>query len=191
MTRRVVQRPTPAIALAILATLAMSGCTTSTPGAASTTSRTTQPSTTPSSATAADPLANVDPCSLLDPAVISQNQLQPDKSGIGPGTRYCQWDTGAITSGVGYNIAINVYDHAGLDQLSTVGFTVTNYPVGRHQGRMSKDTVGDACAVSIGVTSTSRVDVVGIDSTGRVDPACVEATTVAPSVEQKLPAEGN
>jgi hypothetical protein len=133
----------------------------------------------------------VDPCSLLSPAVISQNRLQQVKSGIGPGTRYCRWDTGAITSGVGYDIDIDVYDHAGLDQLSTAGFTVTNYPVGRHQGRMSKDTAGHGCLVSIGVTVMSRVDVVGIDSSGQLDRACVVATVVAPSVEQKLPVEGN
>jgi hypothetical protein len=169
----------------------MAGCNSSTPGTASGTSKTTQPSTTPSSTTAADPLANVDPCSLLDPAVISQNQLQQVKSGIGPGTRYCRWDTGAITSGVGYDIDVNVYDHAGLDQLSTAGFTITNYPVGRHQGRMSKDTAGHGCVVSVGVTGTSRVDVVGVDSSGQLDRSCVEATTVAPSVEQKLPVEGN
>jgi Protein of unknown function (DUF3558) len=186
-----VKHPTPVIALAILATLAMSGCTQSTPGAANTTSRTTKPSTRPSSMTTADPLASVNPCSLLDPAVVSQNQLQPDKSGTGPGTRYCRWDTGATASGVGYNIAINIYDGAGLDQLSTIGFTVTNDPVGQHSGRMSKDTVGGTCAVSIGVTSTSRVDVVAVDSGGQLDRACVVATAVAPSVERKLPVEGN
>lgn len=185
------QRPMPVIALAILATLALSGCATSTPGAASTTSRTTRPSTTPSSTTAAGPLANVDPCSLLDPAVISQNQLHPDKSGIGPGTRYCRWDTGTTANGIEYNIAINVYDHAGLDQLSTIGFTVSNYPVGKHSGRVSKDTVGGTCAVSIGVTTTSRVDVVGVDGAGDETRACGVATAVAPSVEQKLPVEGN
>ncbi|HEX3649374.1 MAG TPA: DUF3558 family protein, partial [Pseudonocardiaceae bacterium] len=136
--------------------------------------------------TAADPLASVDPCSLLDPAVISQNQLQHDTSGNGPGDRYCSWQT-AVTSDAGYSIAINIYDHAGLNQLNTVDFTVTNHPVGQHQGRMSKQTGGSACSVSVGVTSTSRVDVVGVDDSGQQDRSCVEATTVAPSVEQRLP----
>jgi len=184
-----VKHPTPAIASAILAVLVTGGCTTSTAGAPNTPTSTAQASITPTSAAAKDPLANVDPCSLLDQAVVSANQLQQGKSGTGPGTRYCRWDTGP--SGVGYNVAINIYDNAGLAQLSTVGFTITNYPVGRHQGRMSKDTVGGACAVSIGITSTSRVDVVGVDYGGQLDRACVVATTVAPAVEQKLPAGGS
>lgn len=181
--------PTPAIALVAIATFAVGGCTSTTPGAASTASDTSRATPAPTSTTVVDPLAKIDPCSLLDPAVIKQNQLESDKSGTGPGTRYCQWDTGA--SGVGYNIAINVYDKAGLDQLSTTGTTVTNDPVGRHPGRLSKDTTGGTCLVSIGVTSTSRVDVVGVDYGGQLDRACVVATTVAPSVEQKLPVEEN
>jgi hypothetical protein len=188
MTRRVVKYPTPMIASAILTVLVMGGCTTTTAGAPSTTNTRSPAGTTPTSATTKDPLAHTDPCSLLDQAVITANQLQPSKSGTGPGTRYCRWDTGA--SGVGYNLAVNIYDNAGLDKLSVAGFTVTNYPVGRHQGRMSKDTVGGACAVSIGVTSTSRVDVVGVDYGGQLDRACVVATTVAPAVEQKLPVGG-
>jgi hypothetical protein len=178
------------IGVAIVAALAAGGCTSTTPGAASTTTptattRDTSVSTPNSSA--ADPLANVDPCTLLDPAVVSQNQLQPGQSGTGPGTRYCRWTTKIAASGAGYSIAIDIYDHAGLDQLSTAGFAVTNYPVGRHQGRMSKDTAGDTCSVSIGVNSMSRVDVVGVDDLGQQNAACTVATTVAPSVEQKLP----
>jgi hypothetical protein len=191
MTRRVVPHPTPAIVLALFAVFVMSGCTTTTPGAASTISRAAHISATPgtTTVTVTDPLSRVDPCALLDPAVIQQNQLQSDKSGTGPGSRYCQWDTGA--SGVGYNVAINIYDHAGIDQLPTTGFVVTNDPVGNHSGRLSKATAGGACSVSIGVTSTSRVDVVGVDYSGQLDRACVVATTVAPSVAQKLPAGGN
>jgi hypothetical protein len=134
-------------------------------------------------------LAAVNPCSLLDKALITANRLQPDTSGTGPGTRYCRWNTGP--SGVGYSLAINIYDNAGLDRLSTAGFTIANYPVGHHQGRLSKDTVGGACSVSIGFTSTSRVDVVGVDYAGQLDRACVVATTVAPAVEQKLPVGGS
>jgi hypothetical protein len=186
MIRRVVPHPTPVIASAILTVLVAGGCTTATAGTPTTNTRT---STTSTSATANDPLAHTDPCSLLDQAVITANQLKPDTSGIGPGTRYCRWDTGP--TGIGYNIAINIYDNAGLDQLSTDGFIITNYPVGHHQGRMSKDTIPGVCSVSIGITRTSRVDVVGADYGGQEDRACVVATTVAPAVEQKLPGGGS
>lgn len=181
MIRKVVRHPVFVIALVVLTTFVVGGCAGTTPGTATSTPSTL--GTTP----AADPLTGVDPCSLLTSEVISQNHLQPGPSGTAAGTRYCRWDTGPTSSGVEYSIAINVYDHAGLDQLNTVAFTVTNYPVGIHHGRMSKRVHGGTCTVSIGVTGTSRVDVVGDDHSGQQDRSCVEATTVAPSVEQRLP----
>jgi len=95
MIRRVVTCQTCAVVSAALLVLAMGGCTSTTPGIAGTTNSTAPTSTAPSSTTPSDPLASVDPCTLLAPAVISQNQLRPDTSGTGPGTRYCRWDTAA------------------------------------------------------------------------------------------------
>jgi uncharacterized protein DUF3558 len=189
MTGRIV-RHLKFVAMAALIAIATAACSGTTPGTATGTPSdpTTPPSitSTPGASTAADPLADIDPCSLLAPAVISQNQLQPDTSGTGPGDRFCRWQT-AVSSHNGYSIAINVYDHAGLHQLNTAAFAVTDHPVGRHQGRLSKQTGGSACLVSMGVTNTSRVDVVGVDDSGQQDRSCVLATTVAPAVEQRLP----
>ncbi|HKN98111.1 MAG TPA: DUF3558 family protein [Pseudonocardiaceae bacterium] len=180
------RHPTSVLALTVLTALVVAGCAGTTPGTAiGRTAQTT--ATTPGTTTAADPLAGVDPCSLLDPAVMSQNHLHPDTSGTELGVRYCRWDTGATTNGIEYTIAININDDAGLNQLNRPGFAVTNYPVGSHQGRMSKRVGGSTCAVSIGVTGTSRIDIVGSDRSGQQDRSCVEATTVAPSIEQRLP----
>jgi hypothetical protein len=127
----------------------------------------------------------------MDQAVISQNQLTLGQARPEPGARACLWDKNADASSPGYTVAIGIYDHAGLDQLNSTAFTITNYQVGKHQGRLSKDPAGHTCIVSIGVTGTSRVDVVGVDGAGRQEQACTVATLVAPSVEQKLPVGGN
>ena len=195
MTSRIVTHPRPVVALAIVVAITMGGCTNNTPGTASGTTPTStahDPTTSPSNANpAADPLANTNPCALIDPTIVSQNQLQPGKTGTNLGARFCRWNKNADSSGPGYIIGINIYDHAGLDQLNTADFTVTNYPLGKHQGRLSKDPAGGTCNVSIAVTSTSRVDIVGVDGEGRQAQSCTVATLVAPSVEQKLPVEGN
>jgi hypothetical protein len=114
------------------------------------------------------------------------------EAGTKLGARFCAWQHPVTTDGGGdYGISVNIYDKAGLDQLSTIGFVITNDRIGRHQGRLVRDTVGDACAVSIGITATSRVDVVGIPPGGKgTDVNCQLAEGVAPSVEQKLPVGG-
>jgi hypothetical protein len=187
-----VKYPTAMITTTIFAALALGGCTSTNSGNANATTPTTTaagPSASiPNSASAADPLATIDPCTLLDPAVISQNQLTPGRQRPEPKARTCSWDKDADSSSPGYTISVGIYDHDGLAQLNTTEFTVTNYQIGGHQGRLSKDPAGHTCAVSIGITGTTRVDVVGIDGGGRQEQACTVATLVAPSVEKKLPA---
>jgi uncharacterized protein DUF3558 len=185
-----VKGPISVTALLALVTL-VAGCTSVTQGNPSTTRSTeTTPggsTSTSNSSTADDPLAGIDPCTLLGAAIISTNQLTQGQTRPEPGARTCSWDKNADSSGPGYTVSIGIYDHAGLDKLNATDFTVTDYPVGQHQGRLSKDPAGHTCAVSIGITGTTRVDVVGIDGGGRQEQACTVATLVAPSVEQKLP----
>jgi hypothetical protein len=174
----------------------VSGCSSSTNGSPGpTSSATSAPSTsrTVAPTTASDgALASIDPCSLLDPAIVAQSGMHLTGYETSLGARSCSWDQDATaTNNGGFSIAINIYDHAGLDQLSTVGFTITNFPVGRHQGRLNQTTAnGNLCAVSIGVTATSRVDVQGVAGDGRQAVSCQLAETAAPSVEQKLPVGG-
>jgi hypothetical protein len=173
--------------------IVVAACSTGTSGSPSpspTTASAPTSRTSAAPATTASRLASIDPCSLLDPAIIAKNNMTKDQVGAAAGARYCSWQDHATATDLGFLIGINIYDAAGLDQLSTAGFTVTNYSVGQHQGRLSKDTVDTTCAVSIGVTSTSRVDVVGIDGANRGDVSCQLAKSVAPSVERKLPVGG-
>lgn len=191
MIRSVVNRHLSVAALVIVA-LGLGACSSSTSGSPGpeTAATTTQlGSSGPATSTEnGDPLASTDPCSLLDASVISQNQLSQGKSGTGPGNRNCRWNSAPGASGAGYVIAISIYDHAGLDQLSTTGYSVENDSIGQHQGRISKGTSSGTCIVSLGVSSTSRVDVFADDSGGNLAASCAIATQAAPSVEQKLPA---
>jgi hypothetical protein len=180
--------------------LVVGGCASDTsgspgPSSAGTTSPTALAPTSrtaPTPTTASDgALGFIDPCSLLDPAVVARNGMHNAGAETSLGARSCSWDRNADATGGGFSIAINIYDQAGLDQLNTINFTVTNYPIGRHQGRLNKETAGDTCSVSIGVTAMSRVDIVGVPPPGQgPSVGCQLAELAAPSIEQKLPVEG-
>jgi hypothetical protein len=191
MTRRIVNRPL--VVLALLGLAAAAGCTTGTPGTpgAPTTTSSAPPSTSSTSApatsaAAADPLAHTDPCSLLDPSIISQNGLSKGVPQQDPGARSCRWDT-PVSATPQYEIAIDIYDTAGLGDFNHEGFDISDYPVGRHQGQLVKENPGDVCVVDIGVTKTSRVSIAANTSTAQLEQGCVIAKATAVSVEQKLP----
>jgi hypothetical protein len=186
-----VNRPLVVISLIGLAMVAAcSNGTTGSPsptGSASATTQTDSPSTPATSASAAaDPLARTNPCTLLDPAIASQNQLTHGAPETGPAIRFCRWST-PISTDPQYEISIGIYDQYGLDALNPKAFNITDYPVGGHQGRLSKQVGGSVCIVSIAVTKTSRVDVSANVSNGQIELGCSIAEPTAKAVEQKLP----
>lgn len=179
---------TTLLAFVMVALGACSAGTQGTPGpVASTTTAQNGTGSVSTTTDTGDPLASVDPCTLLDPALLSQNQLVKSKSGIAAGARFCDWVSGPTATSVGYSVSVNVYDHAGLGDLSTAGFSITDHAVGQHQGRLSTPTAGDTCVVSMEMSPTSRVDVVGADGAAVVATSCKIATLIAPSVEHQLP----
>jgi hypothetical protein len=189
------KRTATTITLLVLVALAASACTstktgdpTTGNGSTTTTQSATTGTNTPPSATASDPLANTDPCTLMPAAVLSQNQLQPNKSGNELGARFCRWSHIADSSGSGYDVSINIYDHAGQDQLNTNNFTIMDFPLKHHPGKLAQAKVLHTCTVSIGITSTSRVDIIGTDGAGQLEAACTIAKLVGPAVENQLPA---
>jgi hypothetical protein len=181
----------PLVVLTLLGLAAVAGCTTGTPGVPTTTSAvppTTSSTSAPttSASAAADPLAHTDPCSLLDPSIISQNGLGQGVPKQDPGARSCRWDT-PVSATPQFEIAIDIYDTAGLGDFNHAGFDISDYPVGRHQGQLVKQNPGDVCSVDIAVTKTSRVAVRANTSTAQLEQGCVIAKATAVSVEQKLP----
>jgi hypothetical protein len=186
-----VNRPLVVISLIGLATVAAcSNGTTGSPSPTSSASATTQtdsPSTPPTSASAAsDPLARTNPCTLLDPALISKNHLTQSAPGIGASVRYCRWDS-PLTVNPQYDIQVGIYDNNGLGDFDHTNFDFTDYPIGRHQGQLVKDLLVHGCDVSIAVTKTSRVDVGVIASNGQLELNCTIAKATAPYVEPRLP----
>lgn len=183
--------------LVALVTMAAASCTTTTkgdPAASAGSTRTTDaPTSGASGATnppGADPLATVDPCSLLSPETVSKNGLTQGQPEPEPDARTCSWDKKADANSAGYGVSIGIYDHVGLNQINTSDVTISNHPLGHHQGRLVKFNALGTCHVALGVTGTSRVDVLGISGRGDIDEACAVAISVAPSVESKLPVAG-
>jgi len=128
------------------------------------------------------PSAAIDPCTLLTGTEIQQLGLLPSGRDTAAGGRACSWHkTGQ------YSVGIEVFDHAGLDQLSTVGRTITNHPVGAHDGRLVLSQ-GGGCGVYLQLTPTS---IVVVDTAGVLTDtqSCQLADQYATLIEQKLPAE--
>lgn len=138
-----------------------------------------------------DPLASVNSCSLLTTAQLSQYGLQQVSAKTENGARVCSWQGNIGPGPNGGEVDTNVYDTAGISQLNSNGFSITNHPVGKHQGRLVQSTDGAGlCAVSIAVTATSRIDVRGDALTGQQSQDCQIAEQFAPIVEQNLVALG-
>lgn len=157
-----------------------------------TTSTDTGGGSTPSSASGGGSgLASVQPCDLLDPSVVSQNQLSKTGSGTDSGARTCTWQKSVdINGNGGFTVGVDIRDDQGLSQLQTSGYTVTDHTVGSHQGKQLQSAASGTCAVALGVTSSSRVDV-HVNGTGDIAQMCQTADTLAQAVEPKLPAGGN
>lgn len=181
------------IPLLVSAAIGLGACSGTTPGTAS--RATTDPLTpsmngsSTSSSDASATLASTQPCDLLSGSELSQlgvgNHGTPD---TGSGARTCSWQHPTDVSGTGYLVAADVRDHQGIKDINTDGVTVTDHSVGRHQGRLLKDTSGgDGCTVVIGVTDSSRVDVQANTNQATVDASCQLALRVAPLVEARLP----
>lgn len=180
----------PVLAATILGLGACSGTTpgTGSPAGADSATQLSDSNTTPSSDSGAK-LASTQPCDLLSAGELSQLGVGAQgKAATDAGARTCSWQHPAGAGGAGYLIAADIRDHQGIKDIVTDGYSVTDHPVGRHQGRLLRDaTGGDLCAIIIGVTDSSRVDVNANTDAGTVDASCQWTLRVAPLVEARLP----
>ena len=180
-----------AFALLATALLGLAGCTNSSTGSPLPTSSTEDGQTVssgPSTSTenAAVKLAAIDPCSLLTQAQLDQHGLRKQSSGNVAGARDCAWNRRVDENGKGgFTVGPAIWDHQGLKDINTDGQIVTDTPtIGKHQARQAKQANGDACFVAIGVTDSSRVDVVASGDPGQ---GCVLANQFAKLIEPQLP----
>ncbi|WP_188316715.1 DUF3558 family protein [Solihabitans fulvus] len=151
--------------------------TTSTPSGSDSSDNTSNP---PSSSTGGGPLAGADPCSLL-----SQSDAQNLKFIKGPvrekiGTAdTCRWNPRDMT------VAVGIRTNVGLAGVQANGNPITDSKIGGHQTRQTLGS-GGSCIIAIGVTPSSRVDV--LVTTGPSTDPCPTALQVAQLVEPRLPA---
>lgn len=146
--------------------------TTSSPSNGGTSGAVTSPSN------ADDSLGKVDPCTLLTKneaaEVGASNEPKPEKIGS---ARTCRWKPqNALFSVV-------IRTNAGVSDVQAPG-EVTDITVGHHQAKKFVGA-GGSCTVAMGVTSSSRVDIV-LNADSRVDP-CPPTLRIAELVEPKLP----
>ncbi|MFI9818656.1 DUF3558 family protein [Saccharothrix variisporea] len=176
--------------LAAAALVVMTACTASTSGDAkpapdtggSTSSKDTGSSTSSSTSTkASGSLADTDPCSLLSRSEAERvvgplkEEPKPEKIGSSRGCAFTP-DRASLSVGIRANV--------GLSALLPNGGEIKDITVGQHQARQLLDATG-SCGIYLGVTSSSRVEVVLNTATSN-DP-CTPALRIAELVEPKLP----
>jgi hypothetical protein len=132
------------------------------------------------------PLAAVNPCSLTAQVTVKLTKL---KSGQG----YCQWvysSSKNIRTAQIEQVEVDLVYTAGLGGIAgSPSMTVTPYPaIAGHQARQAIEASLHTCLISVGVTSSSRVDVGVDDYLGSAVGACTLARRVAPMIAQQLPA---
>ncbi|HEV7648745.1 MAG TPA: DUF3558 family protein [Actinophytocola sp.] len=188
MTVRLLLLPMVAVAA-----LALAGCSEQTAGSASpggdTGENTGAPTipggettgeSTESSAPGGDSgTADLQPCAMLSQG--DQYQLKVTggaEDEVGP-ERLCQW-----TASGSHTVSVGIADELGLDDVQSSG-AKTPMKVGSHDAVQFTGGVS-SCAVALGVTDTSRVDVISA-ANGDEAKACTIAKQAAALVEPKLP----
>jgi Protein of unknown function (DUF3558) len=146
---------------------------------------------TPSSSSGGSGLAALQPCDLITASALTQYQLSKTGSGNEEDARTCTWQKSVDVNGDGgYTTGVDIRENEGLSDVVSSGYTVTDDQVGSHQGKQLQATGGGTCAVAIGVTSKSRVDV-HVSGAGDTSQMCQLANNLAKVVEPQLPAGGN
>lgn len=177
------------VPLVAVLTLGLAGCATETPGDATAGDSPNAPTipggdpgteapTGPTSEPADAGTADLEPCDLLTTAEQAKFDVDggvADEVGV---ARACEWQSNEHT------ITVGVFDDLGLDDV------VSKTPakplkVGSHDAVQATGGVS-TCAIAIGVTETSRVDVAGVAG-GDMTKACAVAKQAAELVEPKLP----
>ncbi|GAB2983095.1 DUF3558 domain-containing protein [Saccharothrix stipae] len=128
------------------------------------------------------PLDGADPCGLLTKGEAEQvtgaQTADPVVEQLGS-ARVCNFAPQKARLGVGIRTT------AGLDQVQSNGNVVQDLVIGRHQAKQAIGATG-SCGIFIGVTESSRVDVVLNSGSPDEDP-CPAAMRVAELVEPRLP----
>ncbi|MFD0199889.1 MULTISPECIES: DUF3558 domain-containing protein [Saccharothrix] len=152
------------------------------PTSAPETSSTSDTAASSSSPTSGGSLEDTDPCSFLTKSEAEQltgaqrKDPAPEKLGS---ARVCGFSPESASFGIG--IRTNV----GLAGVQPNGGVIEEIVVGRHQAKQLLGATG-SCGIYIGVTDSSRVDVVLNSGSSDKDP-CPLARQIAEFIEPRLP----
>jgi Protein of unknown function (DUF3558) len=119
------------------------------------------------------------PCSLLSSSDLTQLGVSTPPSSDQIGTA-----SGCDVTASAGAVALAIRTNEGLSALSSTGPS-TSLTIGSHQAGQQTDSATGGCLVVLGVSSTSRVDVVA--NTDDDAQACPTALQVAKLVEPHLP----
>lgn len=181
------------IAVLAVAAFALTGCTqpspgSPAPGSSSSGGQYTSASSPSGSATtrsaAGGSLQSVDPCTWLTSGELAQLGLPAGKKQSIGGSRGCGWPAAPD----GYALQIAIWDTQGIKEIATQGGRLSNQPVGKHDGKRLEEPASatGGCMITVGVTSSSRVDVVVTEVDLDTAKACGVATQIATKIESKL-----
>ena len=173
------------------AALVLAGCSEETPGDASPGDATQSGTDRPGIPTGGVPTettepggesgtADLQPCELLKGGELAELSLGAD--GVQDdvaGQRGCLW-----TASGSHTVTVSIADDLGLEDVQSSGPT-KEMKIGSHDAVQSTGGVS-SCAINLGVTETSRVDVISA-ANGDEAKACDVAKQAAELVEPKLP----
>jgi uncharacterized protein DUF3558 len=122
--------------------------------------------------------ADLRPCTLLTSAEQARLQIGASREKLTGSERLCEY-----TESGNFALAVGIVDEHGLTTVHSASPT-RSLTIGAHDARQATDG-NHGCAVILGVTDTSRVDV--ITAAASEPQACAIAQQVATLVEPKLP----
>lgn len=132
-------------------------------------------------------LSSVQPCNLVSSSL--QAQLQVHLEGPSPAINLpnCRWQRPVDINGAnGFTMGATIRTSQSLDSVNTAGYAVTDSSTGGHPIKQLKSTISPDCIVSIGVGSSSRVDVT-VAGASDSDAACQVADQAAQAIAPELP----
>ncbi len=180
----------PLVAVVAVLAVCLAGCSQQTPGDATAADATNRPTIPTGDTSTAPPpestgsgtgsgTAALRPCDLLSSADQATFDVGPGVEEKIGSARACQWQASGR-----HTITVGIFDDLGLDDVVSSGAT-TPMKVGSHAAVQASGGVS-TCAIAIGVTDSSRVDVSGVAG-GDMTAACAVAKQAAELVEPKLP----
>jgi hypothetical protein len=171
--------------------LVLTACSTSTTGSPTTTAPTAGGGSTSSAAaptTAADPLANIDPCSLLTPAQKSSSGITSTKAFSDSESRNCNYTRPSGVDNNGFTFTVYLFGNSGYRDIDTTGLTITDHNVGSHPGILLRKPDTESCLINFQITANSHIELGAVTVDNNIDNACSVVTSGADKVSQNLPA---